>query len=509
MKTNDVFVESLQRSSLSATIAVGNSLFWEDTWDLSPLVPQKTMKKSYKKVSFEYIRNPQMKDVVKLYAYHRLGQIKPQTLQHQINGYLPNFFEYCDSHGIRSFHEITRAVFNDFSMWMRSAKNLDEKSGYMVVRLVEDIVRVGQIKGWDVQMTDAFTGSISSTLWRSRGIDEGRKTQPIPEDIFNRIVNYAVNKEEDIITKAAIIIQSQTGLRISEVLSIRHGCLHALDSGHCYMEVSLGKTIRGEPILHKVFANDLVQSAVIELDEATQHLRKESGYKELFLVRNRGIWVVKMDKFTSDRLPTFIRKWDIRDETGDLYPLKSHQFRATFVRELIKKNIPLAYVMKQFSHVSIEMTSHYLSLQEEEVKAIYSKMILSPDSQIAGIRAEEIKKTLENIFRGKTAADMQRIIDELANTMSFNPLPNGVCLYDYRRGNCTDGDGCFFYNCPNYITDISFLPVLRKELDLMEAELGRSERLGMERQRQRQLVKYKYLKPIVESLEVQQCEKKK
>ena len=68
MKTNDVFVESLQRSSLSATIAVGNSLFWEDTWDLSPLVPQKTMKKSYKKVSFEYIRNPQMKDVVKLYA---------------------------------------------------------------------------------------------------------------------------------------------------------------------------------------------------------------------------------------------------------------------------------------------------------------------------------------------------------------------------------------------------------------------------------------------------------
>lgn len=508
MKTNDSYAENLQRVPSSITVTVGNSLFMEDTWDLSPLVPQKAMKRSYKKVSFGYIRSPQMKDVVKLYAYHRLGQIKPQTLQHQINGYLPNFFEYCDLHGIQSFREITKDVFIDFSVWMRTTKTLDEKSGYLVARIVEDIVRVGQIKGWDVQTEITFTGTASTTLWRSGGIGEERKTQPIPEDIFNRIVDCAVNKEEDIITKTAIIIQSQTGLRISEVLSIQHGCLHTLDNGYCYMEVSLGKTVPGEPILHKVFANDLVQCAIKELDIATQQLQKESGLNELFLVRNRGIWVVKMDKFTSDRLPTFIRKWDIRDGTGNLYPLKSHQFRATFVRELIKKNIPLAYVMKQFSHVSIEMTSHYLSLQEEEVKAIYSKMILAPESHIAGLRAQEIKETLEDLFKGKTATDIQRIIDELADTMSFNPLPNGVCLYDYRRGNCTNGDGCFFYNCPNYITDVSFLPVLRKELDLMEVEMERSKELGMERQWQRRFTKYKYLKPLVESLEVQQREEK-
>ena len=37
--------------------------------------------------------------------------------------------------------------------------------------------------------------------------------------------------------------------------------------------------------------------------------------------------------------------------------------------------------LKQYSHVSIEMTAHYLTLQEEEVKEIYSDMILKKSHQ--------------------------------------------------------------------------------------------------------------------------------
>lgn len=87
--------------------------------------------------------------------------------------------------------------------------------------------------------------------------------------------------------------------------------------------------------------------------------------------------------------------------------------------------------------------------------------------------------------------------------MSFNPLPTGVCLYDIRRGNCSNGDGCFIYNCSNYITEVRFHPILKKELDLMEKEMARFKELGMERAWQRQYVKWKYLKPLVDDLEVQ------
>lgn len=72
--------------------------------------------------------------------------------------------------------------------------------------------------------------------------------------------------------------------------------------------------------------------------------------------------------------------------------------------------------------------------------------------------------------------------------------------------NCTDGDGCFFYNCPNYITEAKFYPILKSELDLMEQEMERLKFLGREREWQKQFIKYKYLKQLVESLEVQKDE---
>lgn len=86
----------------------------------------------------------------------------------------------------------------------------------------------------------------------------------------------------------------------------------------------------------------------------------------------------------------------------------------------------------------------------------------------------------------------------------YKNMPTGdLCLYDFRRGNCTDGDGCFFYNCPNYITEVQFYPVLKAELDLLDKEMTRLKELGHEREWQKQYIKYKYLKPLVESLEVQ------
>ncbi|WP_271714337.1 hypothetical protein [Anaeromicropila herbilytica] len=94
------------------------------------------------------------------------------------------------------------------------------------------------------------------------------------------------------------------------------------------MEVTLSKIEKGEPITHKVFINELVKNVVLELEEYTKDLREESRLKELFIIKNHGIRVLNTEKCTSKRLPNFNERWDIRDNKGNLYPLKSHQFRA-------------------------------------------------------------------------------------------------------------------------------------------------------------------------------------
>lgn len=488
-----------------SNITIGNSKFTDDVWDLSPFITAKTIKNSHKKINFNFIKSEDMKLTVKYYAYYRLGKVKPQTAFYDINSKLPLFIEYCSLNNIYSFSEVNKEVFLNYSLWIKEEKGIS--AGYAKCKTVEEIIKIGQIKGWNVPKTNIFVDFTSSDLWDVKKDLGENKTKPIPEDIFDKILQCAL-KEKNILTKAGIIIQSQTGLRINEVLSIRQGCVHTTNDGYDYIEVTLGKTEKGEPIIHKVFINELVKNTVAELEEYTKDLRMESGLKELFIIRYDGIRVLKPSKWGENRLTTFIRTWDIRDSKGSLYPLKSHQFRATFVRELIKQKVPIAHIMKQFAHVSIEMTSHYLTLKEEEVKEIYSDMILGKDSKIAGLRAKEIKTKLDEQFRGKTEQEIDNIISNLSKSMSFNPLPTGVCLYDFRRGNCSDGDGCFFYNCPNYLTEVKFYPILKQELDLMEKEMTRYKELGQQRSWERQYVKYKYLKPLVDSLEEQINEEK-
>jgi integrase len=498
-------LQSITTESDYSNITIGNSKFTDDVWDLSPFIISNTINYNNKKISFYFITNKDMKLTIKLYAYYRLGKVKTNTVIDNINGYLSSFIEYCNLNNIKNFNEITKEIFLNYALWLKEEKKIAQMTGYIYCRIIEEIIKVGQKKGWNVPKTNLFVNFTSNDLWDLKKASKENITKPIPEDIFDKILYYAVSKEKDVLTKAGIIIQSQTGLRINEILSIKEGCIHTISDRYDYIEVTLSKTEKGEPIIHKVFINELVKNTVAELEEYTKKLRIESGLKELFLIRNHG--VLKIDKWTSQRLPSFIKRWDIKDNKGNLFPLKSHQFRATFVRELIKQKVPIAHIMKQFAHVSIEMTSHYLTLKEEEVKEIYSDMILGKNSKIAGLRAQEIKSKLNEQFRGKTEKEIDDIVSNLSRSMSFNPLPTGVCLYDFRRGNCSDGDGCFFYNCPNYVTEVKFYPILKQELDLMEKEMSRYKELGQQRSWERQYVKYKYLKPLVDSLEEQMNDK--
>ena len=485
-------------------VMVGNNCFSDDVWDMSDYTLNKTVANGLKKIRFSYIKNEKIKIVVKQYAYYKLGKVKPKTVSNYVAELVP-FIQYCDENSLESLRELNFEFLMSFLQWLKNDRKLKEGTRYSILTVISEMIRVGQIKGWDVTPDTFFSQYMVRELINSRKkFADATKTKPIPTDVFDKILYFALEKERRIPTRAGIVIQSQTGLRINEVLSIQEGCLSTTNDGYTFLEVEISKTEKGEPIKHKVYANELVVKCVNELSEYTKHLREKSGLKELFLVNARGtITNSKSNCWTQKRLKPFIRRWDIRDKNGDLYHLQSHQFRATFVRELIKQNVPLSHIMKQFAHVSIEMTMHYLTLQEKEIKEIYADMVLSPDSKIAGMRAAEIKNELNNEFKGKTPNEIDDIISDLAESMSFNPLPNGICLYDFRRGNCTDGDGCFFYNCPNYITEVKFYPILKKELDLMELEMKRLKKLGRERDWQRQYVKHTHLKRLVDELEAQ------
>lgn len=224
------------------SIMIGNSRYSDDIWDLKPFITAKSTKESQKYIRFEYISDADMKKTVKQYAYYKLGKMKPQTVQGYINGKFPMFIEYCSINGIHSFADVTLEDYLNFNLWMKDEKKVATGTGFSTCHAVEEIIRIGQIKGWNVPQFHLPKTETANQLWNTKKSMRTNKTKPIPEDVFDKILYHAVHDEKDALTKAGIIIQSQTGLRINEVLSIQEGCVKRTSDGYDYMEVTLGKT---------------------------------------------------------------------------------------------------------------------------------------------------------------------------------------------------------------------------------------------------------------------------
>lgn len=81
------------------------------------------------------------------------------------------------------------------------------KNRYNYGKVIEEIIKIGQIKGWNVPKNNIFRDFTSLDLWDFKKDRKENKTKPIPEDIFDKILQCAL-KEKNILTKAGIIIQS-------------------------------------------------------------------------------------------------------------------------------------------------------------------------------------------------------------------------------------------------------------------------------------------------------------
>ena len=132
------------------SIMIGNSRYSDDIWDLRPFITAKTTKESQKSIRFEYIYDADMTATVQQYTYYKLANMKPQTVRGYINSSLPMFIEFCSLNGIHSFTDVTLEDYLNFNLWMKDEKKVAIGTGFRSCHVVEEIIRIGQIKGWNV-----------------------------------------------------------------------------------------------------------------------------------------------------------------------------------------------------------------------------------------------------------------------------------------------------------------------------------------------------------------------
>jgi len=279
------------------------------------------------------------------------------------------------------------------------------------------------------------------------------------------------------------VIAGFVGMRVSEVLALRPGCIRAAKTtdGRELLKIAgtLFKTARsanGEPAEWVAGWNQPTNAIHKAVDILTQLGRHDSFLFAHLWKLNTDDKRVGPSKVSRD-LAIFS---DYAGITGR-WQLSSHQFRKTFARFVALASPAAAGALQRhFKHVSIQMTERYFPddpelLQDiaeaalELVEERYDKILGA--ERLAGIRGAEIIAS-NAAYRGSAAADKRR---EIVRQAAVDPTirlvmhPYGSCLYDAPRAKCQGYiekvglDACI--QCSNLVVDESHLPFWQEHAD--------------------------------------------
>lgn len=461
---------------------VGNNCFDDDVWDFNGLANlPKNKHKSYYQLKFMTIKSPRIKYTIKQFLILELLGNKLTSVIRTLCGikYFLNFLDREFPH-IDSFSKLNKLnVAAYFSFLLKSnmaAVSIKHASGFL-----KQIFLEGSLRGWDVPknclwITPLYEDMILNSPKTARKTFQITTKKAYSPETIEKIIQCAL-KDENIITRAMIIIQTQCGLRISEALSIKFDCIRYYEEKPKLRYIT-SKT-KNEEVEIEAPVNALVVSVIDELKAYAKELCGEVKVPYLFITRNKNstkppIRPVSYTNFNRDFLRPFVKRWGIQDN-GDDINLSSHYFRHFFAQGAWKGGMSAQSIMNLMNHESLVMTETYTYNLREQMNDRFIAIMSDPEN-LAGANIGSIKERLhnDNPFKGKTEKQINIIIE----AMRLRVLPNGACIHHPGRNeNCpmTDG-GCVF--CENYVSHKNYINVHELHAQRLSDEMERAQKQG-------------------------------
>lgn len=462
---------------------VGNSIFLDDVWDFKGLTSGAQIHHDAKyRLNFTVFPSPSIKETVKWYAVSDLKANSLQTVRRKLAG-LSLFRGFlAENPDITSFFDMTQYRLGEYFQFVLDAKSdkgepLSAASKKKSAQAVQEILIRGAIKGWEVPKTSTYVRLLyDEMIIGNKSIKQGTKLgkskKVLPEkEIVSNIIKTAEkaldDPNENILASSSILLSTQLGSRIEEILTLKIGCL-SIVGGKAYITFTATK-VNKEPIeVHKP-ANLLAVKALKKLEEHTRPLREESGLPYLFLNRHRStkghpVVVSSHANWNKNRLRPWMKKHDFRDANGNFVDLTSHYFRHICATAAFEGGLTTMEVAELLGHKSILMTSTYDHSDKQQIV----KDILSGEAPIASTN-KMILEQLEgedNPFKGKTTEQ----IEKMRRALKIEILPHGVCTHHPMRGEpCGQDSICL--GCKHFIASARHLPIYKNRLDRVNEEL--------------------------------------
>jgi integrase len=200
-------------------------------------------------------------------------------------------------------------------------------------------------------------------------------------------------------TACIVLLTFVTGIRISELLSIKAGCIEVEkkpDGEFIWLHSTLYKiqpASEGRPA--RWLGGPLALKAVSTLERLTEETRKQSGCSYLVVPVTRSAfhkWNGKdplADAFDPTYLHDFFGFIGLKNALGRSPHIHSHMFRRTFARHVVRCDTTNLMALKEhFKHCSVAMTDGYVGIDEELQDLLDSENdLLSLDSFDKALRS--------------------------------------------------------------------------------------------------------------------------
>ena len=462
-----------------ADFRVGNSMFSDDVWDFKGFVDKPHWNDAKFKLDFtHYLEWDSVKKTIKQYIASEVLANTLTTARRKLDAFVQVRKFLATRPDIVSFEDFDTSVLRDYYLFLlqQTSERGTPLSGQSIkksAQVVMEVLLTGGVKGWEVpadtrHVQRTYEEMILNDKFVKKETKFGETKRKLPkQEIFSKLIEIA-RKDEDVITGASIILSTQLGLRIGEVVTIEEDCLQIIN-GEWRISYTTSKTTR-EAVRKDAPANELVVEAVNRLRKHTQHLRDSSGLPYLFLTQYNGEIVhSSYSNWEKNRLRPFIKKHDIRDETGALLKLSHHVFRHFFITYAIKNGMKIHDVSEFVNHKSVQMSEVYNHAQEHLQEQ--AAKILSGEIPVSGTN-KMVLEAIEsdaNPFRGKTTEQ----VDLLRKAHSIEILPHGVCMHHPMRGEPCAQDGVCL-GCKHFLAPASMLPQYEARLNRVNQELEQS-----------------------------------
>jgi integrase len=522
IKETDTFIDRLVR--LNILPFKNHTMFFnDDLWDFSTFT-NLNVHKSDMRFNFLLVEE-EFRLEMKKYVLIKILENKVKIIT--IHGHFKNlkiYFNFLKNNHVYNINDVTVNVLKKFIasrssnsfMTIRKYKyNIKNFYNYFATNY-HDILTLEMTQVLEYKNINAYYA-----------IKEQNKTQNITDEYFDKLISVLIsvmdNPYEPVHIRSCaciIMLMSQTGLRVSEVLSLEIDALMTIQiSGNRESNYLNYKTWKREKLENKysivrTFINELAKKAYVLLIELHSERRNKLQVPYLYMgnrkLQNSSAYPIDSRRFGRIQkdffsfLDKYIPTLDLpSQETSTLKTVRigatfknpiiksgipaetitfpsTNQYRVHVCTELYNKGVPLKYIQKFMGHLSSEMQGYYVRPKTQTQENVeFSQKTLSDlvngKLTLLGINPKDLTTKInefiaENNFKIETNLD--DIVTALMKKIPVRQKIGGVCIKASMLRECsidakTNEFYCAYGVCPNvfhffYNIDISYRKV--KEL---------------------------------------------